>query len=113
MPTHTKRYPWTPCENENTEFKEKRCESARTTLIAFANTFGGLICFGVNDAGAPVEIDDYDETARSVMNFVRNEVDPDMSALVTVTPLVVDGKTIALTWIFYLGRRLKAHLGFA
>lgn len=113
MPTHTKRYPWTPCENENTEFKEKWCESARTTLIAFANTFGGRICFGVNDAGAPVEIDDYDETARSVMNFVRNEVDPDMSALVTVTPLVVDGKTIALTWIFHLGRRLKAHLGFA
>ena len=67
----------------------------------------------MNDAGAPVEIDDYDETARSVMNFVRNGVDPDMSALVTVTPLVVDGKTIALTWIFHLGRRLKAHLGFA
>lgn len=43
MPTHTKRYPWTPCENENTEFKEKWCESARTTLIAFANTFGGRI----------------------------------------------------------------------
>lgn len=95
MLTHTKRYPWTPFENENTEFKEKWCESARTTLIAFANTFGGRIYFGVNDAGEPVGIDDYDETARSVMNFVRNGVDPDMSALVTVTPLVVDGKTIA------------------
>ena len=95
MTEQIKAYPWSPFENENTEFKEKWCESARATLIAFANTFGGRIYFGVNDSGEPVGIDDYDETARSVMNFVRNGVEPDMSALVTVTPLVVDGKTIA------------------
>ena len=95
MIEQTPRYPWPAFENENTEFKEKWCESARTTLIAFANTFGGRIYFGVNDAGEPVGVDDFDDTARSVMNFVRNGVDPDMSALVTVTPIVVRGKTIA------------------
>lgn len=49
-------------------------------MVAFANTYGGTVYFGLNEAGVPLGVDDFDEIERSIFSFARNGVNPDMSS---------------------------------
>lgn len=88
-------FPWGEHESERVEFKQTWSDTAQKTMIAFANTYGGTLYFGVKDDGTPLGVDDYDKIERSIFSFARNGVEPDMSKLVRVNPIhTPDGKII-------------------
>ena len=91
---------WAEHESERVEFKQTWSETAQKTMIAFANSFGGTIYFGVADDAQAIGIDSFDKIERAVFTFARNGVEPDMSGLVRVRPIhLPDGKTIAAVQI--------------
>ena len=87
-------YPWPSHENDRIEFKAEWTDTAKKTMIAFANTFGGHIYFGVDDAGLPIGINNYDALERSILNFARSGVEPNMSSLVHIKIITIEGNEI-------------------
>ena len=87
---------WGLHETEQVEFKQNWTDTAQKTMIAFANSFGGKIFFGVADDGQPVGVQSFDKIERAVFTFARNGVEPDMSGLIKVKPIhLADGKVVA------------------
>ena len=60
-------------EGQKLEYKLKWSDTAKKTMIAFANDLGGLLLFGVADDGEIVGCK-YDEVERQVMTFAREGV---------------------------------------
>lgn len=72
-------------EDVRVEFKEAWSETAKKTLIAFANTLGGNLFFGITDEGAAKGIckKEVDQISRSVFQFCRTGTEPVMTDLVS------------------------------
>ncbi len=85
-------------EGLTVEFKPAWSGTVKKTLIAFANTLGGRIFFGVDDEGRAVGLRDSpqneDAICRSVITACRDEIEPPMSSLVTFARLNVGGRRI-------------------
>lgn len=83
-------------ENETTEFKEEWTESAKKTICAFANSYGGTIYFGVRDDGVAIGIPDnkVDRLIRIVADVARYGVVPSADHLVRCLKSESEGKTI-------------------
>ena len=83
-------------ESARTEFKEAWTEKAKTTLVAFANTFGGDIFFGVADDRTVkgLSVTERDRIIRSVMSFARNGCHPSIEGLITESVLTISGKKV-------------------
>lgn len=79
-------------EGVRVEFKENWSDTAKKTLIAFANTLGGDLYFGVTDDGAIKGLGKkaLDEVSRSVLQFCRSETDPVMTDIVS-TRVIASG----------------------
>lgn len=79
-------------EGVRVEFKENWSDTAKKTLIAFANTLGGDLYFGVTDNGAIKGLGKkaLDEVSRSVLQFCRSETDPVMTDIVS-TRVIASG----------------------
>ena len=65
-------------ENETTEFKREWTESAKKTICAFANSYGGTIYFGVRDDVLPEGIPDEetDRLIRTITDVARHAMVP-------------------------------------
>ena len=70
-------------ENVNVEFKIKYVDDIKKTVIAFANTNGGKIYFGIDDDGTVIGVDDIDETMLKCTNAIRDSVKPDITLFTT------------------------------
>ena len=83
-------------ENETTEFKEEWTESAKKTICAFANSYGGTIYFGVRDDGVAIGIPDnkVDRLIRIVTDVASYGVVPSADHLVRCLKSQSEGKTI-------------------
>ena len=79
-------------EDIRVEFKEGWTETAKKTLIAFANTLGGNLFFGMTDDGTAKGLSkkEIDQISRSVLQFCRTGAEPVMTELVT-TEVIADG----------------------
>ena len=80
-------------EGQTLEYKQEWCDTAKKTMIAFANDLGGILLIGVADDGEVVGCN-FDQVERSVRSFARDGVEPSMSALVKVRKQIVDDKII-------------------
>ncbi|MCL2599553.1 MAG: putative DNA binding domain-containing protein [Treponema sp.] len=69
-------------ENLNTEFKREYTEDIKKTIIAFANTSGGMLYIGINDDGTAAGVDSPDNTMLQVTNVVRSAIKPDLAMFV-------------------------------
>jgi len=69
-------------ENLTTEFKQEYTEDIKKTIIAFANTAGGILCIGINDDGTPTGVRDPHETQLQVSNAIRLAIKPDVTLFV-------------------------------
>ena len=69
-------------ESENTEYKSVFTDEIYKTVIAFANTGGGILYIGVNDNGEPIGLDDLDDTYTRVTNGIRDAILPDVTVFV-------------------------------
>lgn len=66
-------------EDVNTEFKGVLTPNITKEVIAFANTFGGIIYIGVSDNGEVLGIDDIDGELLKLTNIIRDTIDPDIT----------------------------------
>lgn len=85
---------FTEPEGQTLEYKQAWSDTAKKTLIAFANDFGGILEFGVADSGEVLGCN-FDEIDRQVMTFARQGVEPPLTDLVRIVPRDFDGKTVA------------------
>ena len=86
-------------EDEQTEFKLTWSDTVKKTLIAFANTFGGMIWLGINDDGEVCGLDHPDECERSVTAFARHGTEPPMSDLVACRKARVGGRDLLIVQV--------------
>lgn len=61
-------------ESQNVEFKESWKDECLKTLCAFANTSGGVLKIGIDDAGRPVGIHQVKRLLRELPNKIRNKL---------------------------------------
>lgn len=72
-------------ENLHTEFKEWpiTADSLAASVVAFANTDGGVLCLGVDNAGQilGIDSDELDRATQFVDNIARNNCQPPVTVL--------------------------------
>lgn len=66
-------------ENSKTEFKLIVTEKSLKEIVAFANTSGGTIYYGVDDLGKAVGLDNIDNQFTALTNMVRDSISPDIT----------------------------------
>lgn len=81
-------------ENENTEYKSVAADGIYKSVIAFANTSGGIIYVGYDDDGNAVGIDDVDNVYTKITNTVRDSISPDITMFTKYT--LQDNNTILI-----------------
>lgn len=84
-------------EDVRVEFQEGWSHAAKKALIAFANTLGGDLYFGMSDDGAPKGLSpqEADAISRAVRQFCRAGTDPVMSSLVSAEIIAAaDGRRL-------------------
>jgi ATP-dependent DNA helicase RecG len=69
-------------EDANTEFKREYTADIKKEVLAFANTGGGVIFVGLDDAGTTYPIADIDGTLTQITNSVRDAILPDVTMFV-------------------------------
>ena len=80
-----------------TERRRNWSDAARRALIAFANTLGGTLSIGVDDAGRAVGFaGSADALVRNVALFCRDGVEPPMADLVESRTVRKEGRTVLL-----------------
>ena len=68
-------------ENETTEFKREYTDSVKKEVVAFANTRGGVIYIGIDDAEETYPTHDVDKTLQKLTNTIRDSICPDVTFL--------------------------------
>lgn len=58
-------------ENEKLEFKKNFNDAAIETIVAFANTSGGMVCIGINNDGKPQQLTLGKETIQKWVNEIK------------------------------------------
>lgn len=97
-------------EGQQLEYKQAWSETAKKTMIAFANDLGGVLYIGVADDGEVVGCN-YDQVERSVRSFARDGVEPAMSELVQVRQQIWDGKIVVSVLVAPGSKRPYAFRG--
>ena len=72
-------------ESLTAEFKREYTEETKKTIVAFANTKGGILYIGINDNGTIAGVDNPDDTILQVSNAVRSAIKPDLTLFVNYT----------------------------
>ncbi|MFR9538492.1 MAG: RNA-binding domain-containing protein, partial [Rikenellaceae bacterium] len=81
-------------ENERVELKEIYIPEIKKEVIAFANTYGGIVYIGVTDSGEVVGVDNVDETMLQLTNALRDSIRPDVTMFTQTELFSHDEKTV-------------------
>lgn len=81
-------------ENETTEFKRDYVDEIKKTIIAFANTNGGILYIGINDDGSVTGVMDTDEIILKASNAIRDAIKPDVTLFVKTEQVVMADKNV-------------------
>ena len=83
-------------EGQHLEFKRDWNESAKKTVVAFANSGGGRIVVGVDDDGSPVGVANVDACMLRAMQSVGNGISPDLARFVDIRSGERDGVPVVV-----------------
>ncbi len=83
-----------PSENATTEFRREYSPDINRTVVAFANTEGGVLYLGVTTEGGVVGVPDVDSTLLRVAGNVRDSIRPNLTPFVEYQTEVVNGRTV-------------------
>ncbi|MBW3095275.1 putative DNA binding domain-containing protein [Bifidobacterium sp. 64T4] len=86
-------------EGLNVEFKREWSDSAKRTLVAFANTDGGTLYVGIDDDGNAVGVRNPDECMRQVTQAVSNAVRPDLTSFLSIDREDMDGIEVVVVHV--------------
>lgn len=81
-------------EGMTTEFKREYTDEIKKTVVAFANTRGGVLLIGVEDDGMVVGVQDVDETMLKVTNALRDSIKPDITMFLLCEKREMEGKDV-------------------
>lgn len=81
-------------EGATLELKREYSEEIKKTVVAFANTAGGVIYLGVNDDGTVRGIEKVDDELLRVSNAVRNSIKPDVTMFVSYIVEDIEDKAV-------------------
>ncbi len=81
-------------EGLHTELKREYTDNIKKTVIAFANTAGGILYVGIDDNGRIVGVTDPDTTVLRISGAVRDSIKPDITLFIDYRLEKMDGKTV-------------------
>ena len=81
-------------ETINIEYKREYTANIVKTVIAFANTCGGILYIGISDDGSIAGVVDIDGTMLRVSNSIRDSIKPDVTLFVDYQKEAVDDKEV-------------------
>ncbi|MDR3270368.1 MAG: putative DNA binding domain-containing protein [Peptococcaceae bacterium] len=81
-------------ENNNAEWKREYTPDIKKEVVAFANTDGGVIYVGHDNAGNAYPIADVDGTLTQITNSIRDSILPDVTMFVSYE---MDERSIVIT----------------
>ena len=81
-------------ESENIEYKSILVDDICKSVIAFANTSGGIIYVGYDDNGNAIGLDNIDSTYTALTNMIRDSIAPDITMFIKYT--LHENKTISV-----------------
>ena len=81
-------------EGPMVEFKREFSKRALKTIVAFANTNGGVLYLGIEDDGSVCGLDDPDAVLLAVTNAIRDSVKPNPSMIAECEKVEFEGKTV-------------------
>src|ERR1017187_1578619 len=81
-------------EGQRIEFKASFQKEVIASLVAFANTKGGLVLIGVTDTGHVTGVEVQAETLQGWVNQCKQSTNP--SVIPDIEVVVLDGKTVAV-----------------
>lgn len=86
-------------ESETVELKVEIVADICKEVVAFANTRGGTLYIGVDDAGTVAGVSDADAVILRLNNMVRDSIKPDVTMFVHYETLAVEQKQIVAVTI--------------
>lgn len=81
-------------ESETVEFKLLAVDDIKKSVIAFANSGGGILYVGIRDNGDIAGLPDADDDLLNVNNMLRDGIKPDVTLFAQSKIEVMDGKRI-------------------
>ena len=81
-------------ENDMVEFKREFTRRALKTVVAFANTNGGIVYVGIEDDGTVCGVEDPDAVQLAIMNAMRDSIKPNIAMVVECEKVEFDGKVV-------------------
>ena len=81
-------------EGVQVEYKREYVDDFKYAVIAFANTDGGELYFGINDDGSVCGISRPDDVMLRVTNAVRDSIRPDVTLFTKCEPIIIEEKTV-------------------
>lgn len=81
-------------ETDMVEFKRDFSRSVLKTVIAFANTRGGILYLGIEDDGTVCGLDDPDGVMLAVTNALRDSIKPNPSTVTQCERMSMQGKEL-------------------
>lgn len=82
-------------ENTNLELKREYTGEIKNTIVAFANTYGGIVKIGIEDDGTICGVQNADDTLTRLTNALRDSILPDITMFVSYN--VTDEMVIEVT----------------
>ncbi len=83
-------------EGLHVEYKQEYTEQIKKSVVAFANTDGGNLYIGVNDAGQVVGIANPDDVLLQVTHAIRNAIKPDVTLFTSCDKDIIEGKSVVV-----------------
>ena len=81
-------------ESETVELKRQYVDTIAKSVVAFANTAGGVIYVGIEDDGQVIGLDNGDNDLLRVTNLIRDTICPDVTLFTKAICETIDGKTV-------------------
>ena len=83
-------------ESKTVEYKREYIDDIKYTVVAFANTDGGKLYFGIEDDGRVYGVSDPDDTMLRVTNMVRDAIRPDVTMFTEVYVTDMENKPVVV-----------------
>lgn len=87
-------------ETERTELKRVLNDTIQKEIVAFLNSFDGMIYIGVNDDGSILGVENLDETQKKIADIVTTQILPNPQENIELGTKYVDGKNIVEIKVF-------------
>lgn len=81
-------------ESDLVEFKREFSKTVLKTIVAFANTKGGVVYLGIEDDGSICGVENPDAVMLATMNSIRSSIKPNSMMVVQCEVLAMEGKQV-------------------